>query len=93
MWMCGCVISVPIVPIGLLGNTAVVAEDQKGRKMGAEIKDSMRVSMSAFYEQSVFVHQSVCLSCKCVCECVCKCVGVWLGEMKIEDEERGFQQE
>lgn len=47
-----CVISVSIVlnceKTCLLGNTAVVAQDQKGRKMGAEIKDSMCVCTGAF---------------------------------------------
>ena len=60
----------------------------KRQKNGAEIKDSMRVHKH-ICEQSVFVHQSARTSCKCVCECV----GVWLGEVKIGDEEKCFQRE
>lgn len=67
----------------LLGNAAVMAEDQKGRKMGQRLK------IQCACAQSVFVHWSARFSCKCVC----KCVGVWLREVKMKDEEKCFQQD
>lgn len=49
---CCCAISAPIVlnreKTCLLEKAAVMAEHRKGRKMGAEIKDSMRVCTSSF---------------------------------------------
>lgn len=56
--VCVCVISVPIVlnreKTCLLGNAAVMAGDQKGRKMGQRLKIQCACVHKRICEQSVF---------------------------------------
>jgi len=73
-----CAISVLIVlnceKICFLGNAAVVAEDQKGRKMGQRLKIQCTCAQARLCTNCVCALKCVCLLCKCLR----KCVGVWL---------------